>query len=197
MPQTLGDQLRDLLAQQVRAATDEAVRSGGQVPAEQVDALSRLARLVELYQTAQPPPARKRWPVVMALGITLVVVSLLLFARVRETEIEADLSLSEASFVLPTQQVLTDAMDLSTLGVSGLRDIELPRAADRITPTTPSSDAAESGLRLEVASDSKRHGSNYSCALGVTGGNIRVDALHRASTPVSIIAKGNKHRDSR
>lgn len=95
----------------------------------------------------------------MALGITLVVVSLLLFARVRETEIEADLSLSEASFVLPTQQVLTDAMDLSTLGVSGLRDIELPRAADRITPTTPSSDAAESGLRLEVASDSKRHGS--------------------------------------
>jgi hypothetical protein len=158
VPQTLGDQLRDLLAQQVRAASDEAIRSGGQIPAEQVDALSRLARLVDLYQAAQPPPARKRWPVVMALASTLVIVSLLLFARVRETEIEADLSLSEVTFVLPTQQVLTEAMDLSTLGVSGLRKIELPRAADQIAQTLPSSDGAESALRLAVASDGKRQG---------------------------------------
>lgn len=158
MPQTPGDQLRDLLAKQVRTATDEAVRSDGQVPAAQVDALSRLARLVDLYQAAQPPPARKRWPVVVALGSTLVILSLLLFARVRETEIEADLSLSEVSFVLPTEQVLTEAIDLSALGVSGLRKIELPQAADRIAQTTPSSEGAQSGLRLEVASDGKRKG---------------------------------------
>jgi hypothetical protein len=153
VPKTPGDQLRDLLAEQVRAATDEAIRSGGQVPAEQVDSLSRLARLVEFYQAAQPAPARRRWPVVMALASTLVIVSLLLFARVRETEIEADLSLSEVSFALPTQQQLTERIVLSTLGASGVRHIELP---DRITQTTPSSDDAESRLSLEVSPDPKR-----------------------------------------
>ena len=83
----------------------------------------------------------------------------LLFAHVNETEIEADLSLSEVSFVLPTQQALTRAIDLSTLGVSGLRHIELPQAVDQIAQTPASSDdGAEFGIGLEAASDAKRRG---------------------------------------
>lgn len=158
MSKNRGDELRDLLAQQVQAVTDQAVRSGGQVPADQLDALSRLARLVDLYQSAQPPPPRNRWPVVVALGITLLIVSCLLFAHVRETEIEADLSLSEVSFVLPTQQVLTEAMDLTIMGVSGVSEIELPQAAQPLAQETLSSDVRDKGIRLEVASDAKNHG---------------------------------------
>ena len=40
------------------------------------------------------------------LGSTLLVVSMLLFARVRETEIELDLAVQEAGFVLPTHRCL-------------------------------------------------------------------------------------------
>jgi hypothetical protein len=87
-----------------------------------------------------------------------VVVSLLFFARVAETELEGDLALSEVSFVLPTKQVLTEAMDLSTLGVSGLREIRLPRAADRTAETLPSSEGAGSAVQLSVAANGKRQG---------------------------------------
>ncbi len=159
MPGTTGDQLRDLLRQQVQSASNEAVRSGGQVAVEQVEALERLARLVNLHQTVQPSPKHKRWPVVVVLGSMLLIVSLLLFVRVGETEIEFDLALSEVSFVLPTQQVLTEAVDLSTLSVSGLSEIQLPRARNRDAQTIRSSDGADSALRLSVVPEGKPPGS--------------------------------------
>jgi hypothetical protein len=159
MPKTTGDQLRDMLSRQIQAASDEAVRSGGQVSAEQVETLGRLARLVDLHQSAQPPSARKRWPVAVALGSTLLVVSLLVFARVAETEIELDLALSEASFVLPTQQVLAESMNLVSLGVSGLSEAQLPQVRNRESQTLQSSDNAEVALRLLAILDGKRLGS--------------------------------------
>ena len=142
MPEATADQLRELLRRQVQAAGDEALHSGGQVPAEQVEALGRLARLVEIHQAAQPPRVRKRWPVAALFSATLLVVSILLFARVRETEIELDLAVSEVSFVSPTHQTLAETMELSSLGVSGLRQVQLSGAE------APSE---ETGLRLSVA----------------------------------------------
>lgn len=158
MLETVRGQLRDLLNRQAKAASEEAVRSGGQVPGEQIEALERLARLVELCDAAQPR-TRQRWPVIVALAGTLLIVSVLLFARVAETDIELDMTLSEVSFVLPTQQKLTEAMALSALGVSGLREMLIPRARDRGVQTLLSSEGAGSGLRLSVASDGKRQGS--------------------------------------
>lgn len=158
MTQSDRDQLRDLLLQRVEAASKEAVRSGGQVPAEEVEALGRLARLVDLNEAVRQPPARRRWPVVLALGVTLMLVSLLLFVRVAETEIELDMALSEVSFILPTQQALTDAMNLTALGGSGLREIQLPRSRDQDARTFASSDAAEYALQLSVVSDGKHQG---------------------------------------
>jgi hypothetical protein len=144
------DQLRELLRRQVQAAGEEAIHSGGQVPAEQVEALGRLARLVEIHQAAQPARVRKRWPVALLFAATLLVVSILLFARVRETDIELDLAVSEVSFVSPTLQTLAETMELSSLGVSGLRQVQLSGAE------APSE---ETGLRLSVAPAGDRRGS--------------------------------------
>jgi hypothetical protein len=150
VPEATADQLRELLRRQVQAAGDEAIHSGGQVPAEQVEALGRLARLVEIHQAAQPARVRKRWPVALLFLATLLVVSILLFARVRETEIELDLAVSEVSFVSPTLQTLAETMELSSLGVSGLRQVQLSGAE------APSE---ETGLRLSVAPAGDRRGS--------------------------------------
>lgn len=150
MPEATGDQLRDLLRRQVQAAGDEAVRSGGEIPADRVEALGRLARLVEIHQAAQPPRVRKRWPGALLFLTTLLVVSILLFARVRETEIELDLTLSAVSFVSPSLQTFAETMELSSLGVSGLRGIQL------------SGDLAPgdgTGLRLSVSPAGDRGGS--------------------------------------
>jgi hypothetical protein len=154
----MADQLRELLRQQVQSATAEAIRSDGQVSAEQAAKVERLAHLVDLYQAAQPSPVRRRWPLILALGGTLLIVSALLFARVPETEIELDLALSEVSFVSPTQQVLTESLNLSSLGVSGLEEIQIPSANHDFQTTRPSEER-ESALRLSVDSRGKRSGS--------------------------------------
>jgi len=60
-PEGAGDKLRDLFQQQTQDVTDEALRSGGQVPSEQLESLASLARLIELRQASQPQ-ARPRRP---------------------------------------------------------------------------------------------------------------------------------------
>ncbi len=144
-PGTTADQLRELLRRQVQAASDETIHSGGQVSADQVEALSRLTRLVEIHQVAQPARKRKRGPAALLFGSTLLIVSILLFARVRETEIELDLAVSEFSFVSPAQQTLAETMDLTALGVSGLREIQLPGSE-----TPADAEDGDTGLRLSV-----------------------------------------------
>src|SRR5438034_10711194 len=62
---TTGDELRALLARQTRAASEEAVRSGGQVAPQQVETLERLARLVALNEAVQRAPSRHRWRLVL------------------------------------------------------------------------------------------------------------------------------------
>jgi hypothetical protein len=141
-------QLKDLLRKRVQALGDDALQSGGQVPAEQVEALESLARFVEIYQTMQSPPDRRRWIVAAALLGTLLIASLLLFMRVRETEIELDLALSEVSFVLPSQKIFAESMNLSAFGVSGLREIQLPRADKEEAEIIQADDGAETAFRL-------------------------------------------------
>jgi hypothetical protein len=126
--------LRALLATQSDEAAAEAIQTGGRVSAERLEGLGRLARLVELRDAAMP--ARNRWTVpLVALG-TLGCVSVLLFVRVSSTEIELEAKVSELSFVVPKLQVITDAMNLSALGVFGLSAVELPAAASS-RPTSP------------------------------------------------------------
>ena len=116
------DPLRSLLHRKVREVSDEAAQHDGEVPSEQLDALNRLARLVEVRDKALP--AVPRWRVAAILAGTLVLVSLLLFLRVRETEVELQLVTSEVGFVLAQPQVLTDVVNLAELGASGLRGIQ-------------------------------------------------------------------------
>ena len=151
------DPFRDLLIRQAKAMRDEVIQSGGQVSAEKLATLQRLARLAELCNAAPPLP-RKRWPVAAALGLTLVLVSILLFVRVPVTEIELDLALSEVSFVLSSPQKFSDAMALSALGVSGLREIQLPIDARRDATRRGGPDGPEVAVLLSVGSSGKRHG---------------------------------------
>jgi hypothetical protein len=148
------EQLRDLLNQQAKALYDEAAQAGGQVSSTKLESLEHLQRLIEIYSSSSPPSRRLRWPVVAILGTTLTIVSILLFARVRSTEIELDLSLSELGFRLPQQQVIADVMKLSTLGVSGLKEIQLPRIGKQDAHTFHQSDGSASSIQLSNETDS-------------------------------------------
>jgi hypothetical protein len=117
--------LRAMLAEQSEQAAAGVLQTGGQVSAERLDGLARLARLVEMREAATKP-VRNRWAVPLVAIVTVACMSVLLFARVRSTEVEMDLQVSELSFVVPVLQVITNALSVSALRVSGLRAIELP-----------------------------------------------------------------------
>ncbi|MHA4808845.1 hypothetical protein ACX0G9_12095 [Flavitalea flava] len=138
------DKLRDLLYRQAKALYDEAVQTGGQVLPDKLESLEHLQRLVNLYSSSAPPARRKRWPVIAILAATLAIVSVLLFARVPATEIELDLTLSEVGFQFARQQVFADVMKLSTLGVSGLENIRLPRMGNQDARTIGQADGSDS-----------------------------------------------------
>ena len=159
MPKNVPDELRDLLRDQVQVVSKEAIDSGGQLPADRVDTLARLARLVEIDRASQQDARRRRWPAVAAFGLTLLITSILLFARVTETEVELEVLVSQVSFVSPSQQVLADRLELSSLGVSGLDEIEVPKAPEGNVQVYDAASPGELGLRLSVDSGGQRHGS--------------------------------------
>jgi hypothetical protein len=152
------DRLRDLLNRKIEKLGDQAGQHNGEIGDKELDSVERLKRLVELVSYTAPS-RRKRWPVIVILAATLAAVSLLLFAHVRTTEIELDLSLSELGFRFPRQQALADVMQLSSIGVSGLQKIQLPRVGDKDARTILQSDAAGASILLSAGgSDSSAKG---------------------------------------
>jgi len=117
------DPLRDTLARKIRQIAEEAAAREGEVPPDQLEALNRLARLIELRDEmfAATP---SRWPIVTILAATVVVVGLLLFLRVPETEVEIQALVSETAMTLAQAQTATHTLQLAELGASGLHDIQ-------------------------------------------------------------------------
>jgi hypothetical protein len=159
VPDSAGDELRGFLKQQAEAAAEEAVRVGADLPSERVERHQRLQRVLEAYDATHPRPARRRWPAIAVFIATLLVCSTLMFLRRGVTDIDLDVTVEEVTFVLPSQQKLTELAALTILGGSGMRAVELPRprglASDLPQPTEGETTAA----RLSTLSDSKRPGS--------------------------------------
>jgi hypothetical protein len=152
------NELRDLVRARANALQKEALRSGGSIPPEQLEQLRQLASLAGIYDTAQPVPPRRRWPLIALFAFTLVLVSILLFVRRRSTEIELDLRVTELGFVLPERQLLNEPLRLAALGISGLREIQLPRGRRSEAVTLTSGHEFESGMNLAVATENQSRG---------------------------------------
>jgi hypothetical protein len=120
------ESLRALRDAEVAKAAQSALRTGD-ISEDEIDQLDRLSRLVELQGTP-PPTWRSRAPLAAITIATLVVVSVLFFARVSSTDIELDVEATRVSFSLPTRQTLTETLPVSRLGVGRLREAEIPRA---------------------------------------------------------------------
>ena len=171
MPKSAGDTPRDALKQQAEAAADE-LRAGADVAPERVERLQRFQRVVEAYDATHPAP-RRRWPVAVVFLTTLVVCTVLLFVRRHETDIQLDLAVSEAAFVLPAEQKLTELAPLTTLGASGMREIQLPRGRNQSSRALHAADGAVPPARLATLTDGKRQGS-ITLETIILPGNTRV-----------------------
>jgi hypothetical protein len=134
MPDQAPDRLQRLLEDGAAAAARRAVDENGEISQDELDRLARLARLIEIRSTVAPRDPPRVWPIAaIALG-TVIVVTILLFARIGETEIELDVVATEVSFSLPSQQVLLENVALVSLGASGLSGVELPEPLAETVP---------------------------------------------------------------
>jgi hypothetical protein len=152
----------DPLRSRLRKKVHEAEAHEGEIPADQLEAINRLERLVEVRDKtfATPPP---RWRIVVVLAAALLVVSLLIFLRVHETEVEMQLVVSEVGFVLARSQAITGIVNLAELEVSGLRGLQL---SDPVLSAW-SAESAEEQKAVRVAA--------------LESGTLTLDPLHLAT----------------
>jgi hypothetical protein len=126
------DNLGQLLAKQLSDAEAEAMRNGGAIPESALSDVARLAQFVEIRDKLKSPPRRQRWPVAVVFALTLLLASILFFTRVHETGIDLQVVLSEVELGFSADRPWTDAMQLSSLGVSGLNDVIGPPGVDAL-----------------------------------------------------------------
>jgi hypothetical protein len=151
------DPLRELFKRELDAFAVESTRTEGIISSGRIETLTGLAKLIETRDSLQPKP--RNWWAALVLLVTLVVASVLLFARVGETEIELDVSLAHLSFALAKALVLSGPVNLSALGISGLRDVQFPQSQGPPRSARADTDYAAPAVSLTPSSAGERRGS--------------------------------------
>ncbi len=155
---TKKDDLQRLLNQKANVLYEEAIRNGGKIEAEQLDDLDQMERLIKVHGASSKPTPNTRWLFAVIFLATLVFISALLFIRVSKTDIELNILVSEMKFKLQKRQFLTNLMQLSVLGVSGIREINIPRSEGKEANKSNSSDDSGFSLQLSEADSLKKEG---------------------------------------
>lgn len=196
--------LKALLNKRMQSVGAETLRREGETETAQLEGLNRLARLVEIHEAARPAPVRRRWPVVAVLLITLTLLSVLLFVRVPQTEVELDVRLSQVSFVLEKPALISEPLALKSLGVVGLQELGLPRSrqapARRLSAANgqplalelaPAADEGQTGL-LTLGGLLLPSGTHVLLSTAEADGGFRLE-LKADDLPVYVTAKGRLH----
>ncbi len=141
--------LDDLLENKIETVSDEALKSDGKISSEKVENLRRLLEIMEVAGVAQKVQTRRLILASILLG-TLVTVSILLFGRVSETEIELDISVSQLAFESAEHQPLTQLMDVTVLGASGLQEIRLPHSETELSTNVSNDEHGDAAVKISV-----------------------------------------------
>src|SRR5579863_185204 len=156
MSEPVSDPLRELFKRELDKFATEAAEVDSTISPGRIEALATLAKLIEARDSLQPKS--RNWGVAVVLLCTLSIASVLLFVRVRETEIELDVSLAQLSFSLAKPQVLSGVMNLSALGIAGLRDVQLPPSRGQSPGTSQGWSNSASAVSLAPSSLGGRRG---------------------------------------
>lgn len=200
---TAGAGLQSLLRKEVEALSVSAMQQDGRVDAEALRKAEQLAQLVQLRTSLQPSKSRPRWPVVSILLITLTLLSVLLFARINETTIELNATLSEVAFDLQRAVLFIEQpLPVRALGVFGLDRLTLPRSNDgksrHLSATAEISmlrlrplEGDEQGGNLSLGAIALPAGTRVRLALSPGGRGMRIELAGEAPIKLQATAKGH------
>lgn len=124
--------LRQQVTTSAQALAEKALREGAPPPQAELERLGALAKLAELA-VARPAARRARAPA-LVFAATLAVASVLLFARVGQTEVEIEAVVDGVQFTLAARQPLTETLVLHSLGAAGMREAVWPPTAGASAP---------------------------------------------------------------
>ena len=113
------------------------------------------------HSKSQVSKFRSWLPAILTLVIVGVLAAFLHLGHVSSTEIKMELLVSELNFTLPQQQVVTKIMKLSSIGASGLENVQVPGVI------APESETEGSSLAVLLSGDSA----------SIQPGTISLDAL--------------------
>ena len=175
MEQNNIDKLRQMLNEKAKAPVDKSISKDGKLAADELDSLEQLSRLVKLVESSQTKRRPNLWLLPALFLTTLIILSILLFGHVSETEIELDVTASDVSFEVPDQQVLTTLMQLTRLGIDGLNEIRIPRSQEEDSHTISSADNGREILQVLITSEKKETGSvSLSSVIVPVGTRVRI-----------------------
>ena len=164
-----------MLIEKAKAAVDKSISEDGKLTADEIDSLEQLSRLVKLVESSQPKRRPNLWLLPALFLTTLIILSILLFGHVSETEIELDVTASDVSFAVPDQQVLTTLMQLTRLGIDGLNEIRIPRSQEQDSHTIYSADNKQETLHVLITPEKKETGSvSLSSVIVPVGTRVRI-----------------------
>jgi hypothetical protein len=135
-----------------------SVEAGGVVSDEEFNELKRLAEIREIQDAAIRRTRQRRWPMLVAVVSTGVVMSILLFRHVNETEIELNAKVSELTFTSPVQQPLLSNLPVSSIVVSGLKEVTIPEPDSINEERLASVEQQSLSARLVVIDKATRRG---------------------------------------
>jgi len=116
------EDLHELLRKKLAELNEHAAGNSGEIPPDQLASVERLSRAIRLADEVKPP---NRWPPVLALIVALLLVSVLILIRVRQTEVTLDLAVTEMSFTLPAEKPVIGRSGVTQFGVSGVEDLKI------------------------------------------------------------------------
>jgi len=104
-----------------------ARKNNGGISTEDFNHITQLARIIEICDISKTPLRRNRWPMAVVVVVTLIVVSVLFFGRIRQMEIELEINSTEIGFSMPDESQFTEILPLSGLGISGISSYKIPK----------------------------------------------------------------------
>lgn len=149
---------KDFLNIKAKDLKNVIIESKGEVPPKKLKNLEHLDQAIKILDSTQPLKKKSKWPSITILAIAIITVSLLILFRIPSTEIELDLSIKNARFILTETTKLTDTVVLSELGVSDLRDIWIPPSRKKPSKTISSSEDIGIDFKISVPERKKPRG---------------------------------------
>lgn len=125
--------LTRLLKLKLKKANEKSQGVEGNIDESHLDELEAITRLLKLNTLVSKHSFRNKMFIASSFIVTLGIVSLLVFVKIPETQVEMNLMLDAVSFTVTDEQIFTETLLLDEITVSGFMDVQISERLMNLT----------------------------------------------------------------